>query len=120
MQRLKENRAALLRIMRDDRLNPNSRLIATLMSMYLDADDPRKMPEPRDEEKCKRDKDLMHDLIRAQFIDRRGIRPANSNMVDDANGVQNGKTSPLDKEYQDRFKAIYEEIAPSQALEGEV
>ena len=114
MQRLKENRAALFRIMRDERLNPNSRLVATLVSMYLDADNPRKSKtEPIDEAKCKRDKDLMYDLIRAQFINGRGyLKRTDPDAPSDDN-----RPSDLDKQYEDRLKNMFNEISPSQVSE---
>lgn len=77
MQRIQEHRIALGRVVRDDRLGADNRLVAELLSMYLDAA-PRKWkrgtPPVTDEEYAasKRDQALFAGLLYSRFISKNG------------------------------------------------
>jgi len=88
VQRLKEHRITLARILKDDRLRGDTRFIAQLGAMYLDAE-PRKvkrgdLPLTQQEiDEARNEKNFIRDLMYAQYIDKRGMKK-NTDVEDDS------------------------------------
>lgn len=80
MLRMKEHRANINRIVKDDRLSPNRRTLLQLIVMYFDADEkPRTTGAaitdlPFDEEKAAKDKDLLYRVLLCEYGNSRNIR----------------------------------------------
>jgi hypothetical protein len=115
---VREHRTALARILNDDRLSPNRRLLAEVLALYIDADQEKrkyagdKTPEDEfDEVAAARDKALIHDLIRSEFIDQRGFR-----FTEKGEGVEEERQTKIEKEAVETMKSVFNSIlgdAPS-------
>lgn len=112
MQRVREHRTDLSKLIKDDRLSPNRRLLAELFALYIDADQEKRQyagkntpKEEFDEAAAARDKALFHDVIRSEFVNKRGL-----------NYVEAGETDETDKQTRieidaaNKLKGIFDDI----------
>lgn len=86
MQRIQEHRLNLGKVINDDRISGDNRLLAELVAMWLDCKIPRKGGQPKSSEEiaeAKQESSFLEGLITSRFMTKAGVLMRNIDKSDD-------------------------------------
>jgi hypothetical protein len=100
MQRKREHRIVLNRLLRDERISPNRSLLAEVLSMWLDAES--------DEEKA-----FVQDLIKNVWANPKRVR-----WIDEDDPQEEANRTNLEQEARDKIKDVFDQLLGSRSEEA--